>query len=68
MSISTLKKCIKNHGKAATSVALKLKDTNAVTNWVARKKIPEKYKDDVKKLKNLQYIDVVWMPEIARAL
>ena len=56
MSITTLKKCIKNHGKAGTAIALGLKETNAISNWLSRKAIPVKHKDNVKKLKKLTSI------------
>ena len=66
MSIRTLKSCIKKHGKAKTAVALGLKETNAINNWIFRNAIPEGYIEKVKNLKYLEYIDVVRKPEIAR--
>lgn len=66
MSLQTLGKCIKKHGKAKTAVALGLKETSAINNWLSRKSIPVNQKENVKNLKNLEYIDVVRKPEIAR--
>ena len=56
MSIRTLKACIKKHGKAKTAVALGLKETKAISNWVARNEIPEFHKDNVKKLSKLKIV------------
>ena len=56
MSIRTLKGCIKKHGKAKTAVALGLKETNAINNWIFRNAIPEGYMEKVKSLRSL--IDV----------
>jgi len=50
MSVSKLKNYVKKHGVAKTSVALGYKDTGAVKNMIARKKISETKKDDVKRL------------------
>lgn len=51
MSVAKLKSYIKKHGKAKTAVALNLKETNAINNWIARNAIPESHKENVKNLK-----------------
>jgi len=50
MSLRNLNSYIKKHGKAKTAVALGLKETNAINNWIARKSIPATYKEAVKKI------------------
>jgi len=62
MSIRTLKSCIKKHGKAKTAVALGLKETNAINNWIARKEIPENQKQSVKDLSYLSNVLPTFTP------
>lgn len=50
MSLRKLNSYIKKHGKAKTAVALGLKETNAINNWIARKNIPATQKENVKAL------------------
>ena len=56
MSIRILKSCIKKRGKSKTAVALGLKETNAINNWLARDEIPENQKENVKKLSKLNTV------------
>jgi len=50
MSLRKLNSYIKKNGKAKTAVALGLKETNAINNWIARKTIPLNQKENVKLL------------------
>lgn len=52
MSLRVLNSYIKKNGKAKTAVALGLKETNAINNWIARKSIPKSHKENVKNLKH----------------
>lgn len=62
MSIARLKSCIKKHGKAKTAVALGLRETNAISNWVSRKQIPLNHLEKVKNLNKLQFVEATFMP------
>ena len=50
MSLRKLNSYIKKNGKAKTAVALGLKETNAINNWIARKTSPLSQKENIKLL------------------
>lgn len=52
MSLRKLNSYIKKNGKAKTAVALGLKETSAINNWIARKSIPKEKRDNVRDLEN----------------
>jgi len=56
MSIRKLESYIKKHGKAKTAVALRLKETAAINNWLQRRYIP---KDKKAAVRNLNFIKVI---------
>ena len=51
--LQKLKRYIKENGKAKTAVALNLKDTNAISNWLARDEIPERYHHTMRHLERV---------------
>lgn len=61
--VRTLKSYIAKNGKAKTAVALGIKDTNALGNWVARETIPEHRHEAVKDLKRVQIVKKYLTPD-----
>ena len=49
--IKKLNSYIRKHGKAKVAVALGLKETNAISNWIMRNEVPKKRRKDINLLK-----------------
>lgn len=68
MSMVKLKRYIRKNGKAKTAVALGLKETNAINNWIARDEIPQKFKKDVKLIDKIQVQRLIETPVVKAEL
>ena len=57
--IVRLKSFIRKHGKAKTAVALGMKETNSINNWISRGFVPDNKKGQVNFLNNIGQVITV---------
>jgi len=54
--IVRLNSFIKRNGKVVTALALGLKETNAINNWISRNHVPDMHKESILGLKKQESI------------